>query len=385
MQRVPRVLLFIDISRGFGRGMLSGITRYAALHGPWTFYHNPPGYLKPNARFRPKQLAAWKPDGIIYSMAQFGDFSSLGVPLIAYEHNTYTGPIPCIRSNDTEVGRLAARHLLDQGHRQFGFCGYNGFTWSTERCEAFCGAIEEAGGRVEIYRSTGRRYTPEAKEEARIREWLKALPKPIGVLCANDDRAESVLQACAALEYGVPEDVSVVGVDDDEYVCELQNPPLSSIRLATEQAGYQTAALLHRMMHGEEIMSGQRITAQATGVTPRQSTDMLMVRHADVRKALRFIRENVNRAIRVTDVVRATGLSHRGLNDRFNAELGCSIVEQLTRARTAFICRLLADTDMQIQEIAKAVGYEDDRHFSRYVKRATGLTPQAYRRKILLP
>jgi LacI family transcriptional regulator len=385
MQHIPKILLFIDISRGFGREMLSGISRYAALHGPWTFYHNPPGYLNSTSRFGPKQIASLRPDGIIYSMVHLKDLSMLDVPKIAYEHNKYTGSIPCVYSDNAEAGRLAARHLLDQGHQQFAYCGYSGLRWSAERCEAFCAAIKEAGASVDIYRPKGKHCSSSIREDASIREWLQTLPKPIGMLCANDDRAETVLQICTTLEYSVPEDVSVIGVDDDEYVCERQNPPLSSIRFATDQAGYQAAALLHRMMQGKEKMAGQRIHAQATGVNPRQSTDVLMVRHADVRKALRFIRENVNRPIQVNDVVRATGLSHRGLSDRFNAELGCSIIEQLTRVRITFICRLLTDTDLQIQEIAKAVGYEDDRHFSRYVKRATGFTPQAYRRKFVLP
>ena len=110
-----------------------------------------------------------------------------------------------------------------------------------------------------------------------------------------------------------------------------------------------------------------------------------MVQNTEVRKALRFIRENANQPIRVTDVVDATRLSHRSLNDQFHAELGCSIVKQLTRARVDYITRLLTDTDMQIQEIAQTVGYKDDRHVSRYFKRATGLTPQAYRRKHIAP
>ena len=128
-----------------------------------------------------------------------------------------------------------------------------------------------------------------------MRQWLETLPKPIGMLCANDDRAASILETCHVFGYGVPEDVSVIGVDDDQYVCELQNPPLSSVRMASDQAGYEAAALLDRMIHGEERMSGQRIMAHATGVTARQSTNVLMVRNADVRKALRFIRENAGR------------------------------------------------------------------------------------------
>ena len=138
-------------------------------------------------------------------------------------------------------------------------------------------------------------------------------------------------------------------------------------------------------MDGKEAMAGQRIIAPATGVTPRQSTDVLMVQNAEVRKALRFIRKNTHQPIQVTDVVAATALSHRSLNERFHSELGGSILKQLTRARIDHISRLLTDTDLQIQEIASSVGYADIRHFSRYFKRTTGVTPQAYRRRMSAP
>ena len=362
MLNSPRIILLPEATRGFDRGLLAGIARYSALNGPWTFYRQPHGYLNSKRQLDVKELEAWRPDGAVCPVAQLDGLSALRVPLIAYDVNEYSGRVPCILSEDDEAGRLAARHLLDLGHRHFDFCGYSGIRWSQERCRTFCELLEGAGGRVEVYRSRSRRPVAWAKEEPQVRRWLESL------------------ETCHVLGYGVPEDVSVIGVDDDQYVCELQNPPLSSVRMASEQAGYEAAALLDRMIRGEERMSRQRITAHATGVTVRQSTSVLMVRKAEVRKALRFIRENAGRPIRVADIVKATGLSHRTLNDQFQSELGCSINRQLTSARIACISRLLTETKMRIHEIAIAVGYEDDRHFSRYFKRVTGLTPQAYRR-----
>jgi LacI family transcriptional regulator len=381
MQNSPRIILLVEATRGFDRGLLSGVARYSALGGPWTFYRQPHGYLTSKRRLDLKELKAWKPDGVICPVTQLDELSRLRVPLIAYDVNEYSGRVPRVLSADFEAGRLAAEHLLDLGHRHFAFCGYSGIRWSRERCQAFCDSVERAGCTVDVYRSRSRRPAGWAEEEPHVRHWLQTLPKPIGMLCANDDRAASILETSHVLGYGVPEDVSVIGVDDDQYVCELQNPPLSSVRMASEQAGYEAAALLDRMIRSGERMSGQRITAHATGVTARQSTNVLMVRNADVRKALRFIRENAGRPIRVADIVKITDLSHRTLNDRFHSELGCSIIKQLTRSRITYISRLLTETEMRIHEIATVVGYEDDRHFSRYFKRATGLTPQAYRRK----
>ncbi len=381
MRKSPRIILLLEPTRGFDRGLLAGIARYSRFSGPWTFYRQPHGYLRSKRRLDLKELSAWQPDGAICPVNQLDELSRVGVPLVAYDVNEYSGPIPCVLSEDFEAGRIAAGHLLDLGHRDFAFCGYSGIRWSRERCQAFCDCVARAGCTVNVYRPRPRRSAAWAKEEPHVRQWLETLPKPVGILAANDDRAASILETCRVLGYGVPENVSVIGVDDDQYVCELQNPPLSSVRMASEQAGYEAAALLDRMIHRSERMSGQRITAPATGVAARQSTNVLMVRNAAVRKALQFIRENAGRPIRVSDVVKVTDLSHRTLNDRFHAELGCSVIKQLTRARIAFIARLLTDTQMRIHEIANVVGYEDDRHFSRYFKRATGLTPQAYRRK----
>jgi LacI family transcriptional regulator len=381
MQNSPRIILLLEATRGFDRGLVSGVARYSALNGPWTFYRQPHGYLSSKRRLDLHELKAWKPDGAICPVAQLDELARLRVPRIAYDVNEYSGRVPRVLSEDLEAGRLAAQHLLDLGHRHFAFCGYSGIRWSRERCQAFCAWVEQAGSRVHVYRPHSRRPAAWAREEPLLRQWLESLPKPIGMLCANDDRAASLLETCHVLGYGVPEDVSVIGVDDDQYVCGLQNPPLSSVRMASEQAGYEAAALLDRLMHGEERMSGQRIMAHATGVSARQSTNVLMVRHANVRKALRFIRENAGRPIGVADIVKATDLSHRTLNDQFHSELGCSIMKQLTSARIGYVCRLLTETELRIHEIATVVGYEDDRHFSRYFKRATGLTPQAYRRK----
>lgn len=385
MHNSPRIILLLEAIRGFDRGLLSGVARYSALNGPWTFYRQPHGYLRSKRRLDLRELKAWKPDGTICPVNQVDELLGLRVPLIAYDVNEYSGRVPRVLSEDFEAGRLAAQHLLDLGHRHFAFCGYSGIRWSRERCQAFCDSVERAGCPVAIYRPRSRRPAAWAKEEPHVRQWLETLPKPIGMLCANDDRAASLLETCHVLGYGVPEDVSVIGVDDDQYVCELQNPPLSSVRMASDQAGYEAAALLDRMIRGEERMSGQQIMAHATGVAARQSTDVLMVRNGDVRKALRFIRENAGRPIRVEDIVRATDLSHRTLNSQFHSQLSCSINKQLTRARVAYISRLLTETEMRIHEIATVVGYEDDRHFSRYFKRATGLTPQAYRRKLKPP
>ena len=385
MSSQPRVILLLDAERGFSRGMLSGIARYSFLNGHWNFYRQPHGYLRSSRLTNIRELRAWKPDAAICRIDQADALAELNLPLVAYDANDYEGEIPCVVSDDLHAGRLAAEHLCDLGHRHFGFCGYGGMRWSAARHEAFAEFLEEAGHKLYTYRSERKRPLSWAKEEHLMRRWLESLPKPVGILAANDDRAATLVETCHALGYSIPEDVSVIGVDDDPYVCELLNPPLSSVRIVSEQAGYQVAALLAQLIDGSVQMEGQRVVARATGVTERLSTSAIMVRNAHVRKAICFIRENSGRMIRVSDVVKASGRSHRDLNTQFHQETGCSISQYLTRVKISRICHLLADTELQILEVAKAVGYEDDRHFARYFKRSTGETPQAYRRKCSPP
>lgn len=381
MNTPAKIILFLEPNRGFSQGMLKGIARYSALNGPWTFYRKTPDYLIASPEYDLKELKSWNPNGIVCSVDQATELQRLRVPIIGYNPANYRGKVPCVDSDDVGAGRIAAEHLLDCGHRNFAFCGFDNRPWSQIRANAFRERVEDAGGRLYRYKQA-KASASRIQEEPALRKWIQALPKPIGMFCANDDRAATIMELCRVLGFGVPEDLSIIGADDDEYICELQNPPLSSIQLATEQAGFKAAQLLHELMEGKTSMVGQRISATAVGVTARQSTDVLMVQNEQVRKALRFIRENVNKPIQVHDVVNATGLSHRSLNDQFHAALGGSIITQLTRARIDYICQLLVTTDLRVYEIANAVGYEDERHFARYFKRATGLTPQAYRRKI---
>ena len=380
MSSAPRIILLLGAARGFDRGILSGIARYASLHGPWTFYREPHAYFVPSGRTSIEELTAWKPDGVVCPARRFDLIKSLRVPIVALDINEYEGKVPGVVSEDQKAGQLAAEHLLSLGLENFAFCGFESMRWSQERRTAYCNAITAAGHRVQVYRSSHRKPVLWAKEELPVRKWLTELPKPIGLFCANDDRSANILESCRALGYGVPEDIAVLGVDDDEYICELANPPLSSVAMASDLAGYQVAELLHKLIEKKEKMHGQRILASAVGVSARQSTDILMVRDADVRAALQFIRENVSRPIQVRNIVRATNLSHRTLNDRFYRECGTSILRQLTVSRIAHISRLLRETSLSIGEISRMVGFDTDRHFARFFRRATDMPPQESRR-----
>lgn len=376
--------MYVNASRGFTRGLLSGIARYSALHGRWTFYRQLPSYLTTSRQLDLDDLRAWKPNGVMCPVSQAGVMSQLGVPMIVFDSASTQEELPMIITDDAAVGHLAAEHLMNQGNRHFAFCGFDAMAWSNRRRDAYCQALEEAGWKAEVYIGSKRQIS-QPKEETRIANWLRSLPKPVGVFCCNDDRAAIVTEIALGLGCQLPDEISIMGADDDGMICELINPPLTSVRIMSKQAGYEAAALLDDLMQRKQKMGRQRVVAPVSGVNVRHSTDMLMIKNPVVRRALRFIRDNANRQIQVRDVVSATGLNHRTLNAHFHAELGTSIGKHLSQARVDVISKLLIDTDMRIQEIAHMVGHEDDRHFARYFKRMTGVTPKAYRKKMSTP
>ena len=180
MQNSPRIILLLEATRGFDRGLVSGVARYSALNGPWTFYRQPHGYLSSKRRLDLQELKAWKPDGAICPVTQLDELARLRVPRIAYDVNEYSGRVPRVLSEDLEAGRLAAQHLLDLGHRHFAFCGYSGIRWSRERCQAFCAV----GGTGRLQRPC----LPSAESPARSLGERRAPAAAMAGIAAEADR-----------------------------------------------------------------------------------------------------------------------------------------------------------------------------------------------------
>ncbi len=216
------------------------------------------------------------------------------------------------------------------------------------------------------------------REQNRLVEWLKRLPKPVGLMAGNDVCGSHIIEACRIARLQVPDQVAVIGVDNDELICDLTDPPMSSITLNTEHAGYQAAALLDRLM-AREKMTGQNILVRATHVVTRQSTDILAMEDRTVAEAIRFIRQHSKEAVQVGDVVDQVAMSRRNLELRFRKALNRSIYSEIKRIRTQQIIRLLCETDLPISEIALQLGHPSDKHIARYFKQQIGMSLKEYR------
>jgi len=386
MRKPKAVILLIPSAREFDRGLRRGIIEYAHRHGPWIFHEEAPPYLQ---RLSPKQrmqnMRAWNADGMIVIQSRFVEVRSLDVPtVVAVGSRALKPSFSQVVCADEEIGREGARVLLSLGLRNFAYCGLNGLEFSDNRGKGFQEAILAAGFHAEFYSPSAQHLGQSwYREQKLLGRWLMQLRKPVGLLACNDDRARVITEICRMQRIRVPDDVAILGVDNDEQVCRSASPPISSIALATERGGFESAALLAKLMSGRTPVC-RTITVHPAQEVRRQSTDILAINDRHMVRALRFIRDNSHRNLRVSDILLEAGLSRRALQDKFMLEVGRSPMEEIHRCRIDRICRLLLETNMTIGEIALACGFAVDAHVARFFSRRIGMTPLAYRKKMRL-
>lgn len=381
LERRPHVALIVETSLGAGREILRGIAQYVREHGPWSIYHEPRN-LEDSV---PAWLHRWQGDGIIARLENDRISRAVAESRLPSVDVLGTAPhpkIPLVHVSDAGLARLAAEHLLERGFRQFGYCGIERANWSLQREEAFVRIVGEAGCRCAVYHLPWLSRTDRSweAEQERLARWVRQLPKPAGVMVCHDPRGQRVLEACRRAGVAVPEEVAVIGVDNDEPVCEVSDPPLSSVIPDFRGIGYQAAALLDRLMHGQAAPDGPLYLAPQ-GVAPRQSTDVLAMDDRDVAEAVRFIRQHACEPLAVDDVAEHVSLSRSVLKRRFRAVLGRSVHEEIVRMRIKRAQELLSQTDMPIRLIAERTGFHHQEYLGVVFKARTGRTPGDYRRR----
>lgn len=361
--------------------MLTGVADYAHYHGPWSFYWEPGGLESG----RPA-LEAIEADGIILRDGdRLDEVLALGIPAVVVGHKRkeVAGVINVI-TDSPHIGRMGAEHLIQCGFKNFAFVGFESHSkemaiWSQVREENFVRRIRELGYTTQTHHIQTASGTNWARERNALAAWLKALPKPVGLMACNDDCGVQVMEACKATGLTVPDLIGVIGADNDEVVCGLSNPAMSSVAINFERAGFEAAEALDQLMKGAK-RAPTKINVPATHIATRRSTDVVAVSDPALGKALRFIRDHSRKAIGVSDVARAAGFSRRALERRFRNEIGISILDQIRKARTEEICKMLVETTLPVGQIAESLGFEDVQHFARYFRAAREISPLAYRK-----
>ena len=376
-----KVALLIETSNAYGRGLLSGIIGYHQRHSKWALF------IPENERGAPPPswLSQWQPDGVIARIenCEIADvIQKLNVPAVDLSAARLLPGVSWVETDDKVIARSAFDHLAERGFTSFGYCGDPGFNWSVWRGERFEEQVLQNGFELSTHESLSvndPNYSW-ATEFERLCHWIERLPKPVGILACYDIKARQVLDACNHLGFAVPEQISVIGVDNDSLLCEACTPPLTSIALNSYDAGFKAAELLDDAMHGLCDSAETHLIAPL-GIEERQSTDSAAVDDPVVTTALKYIRENACFNIRVSDVLKQVPISRRILESRFQKLIGRTPHQEIQRRRIDRVKQLLQSTELSLDEIARITGYEHSEYLSVVFRRETGETARQFRER----
>lgn len=299
-----------------------------------------------------------------------------GRPIVAVNKDLSASGIPSVVIDEEAAGSEAARHLLQRGHRTFAVFG-GAEAWSRRRSAAFQSTVEAAGAR---FISGGERLFPTWQDPPEmLAHWVQSLPKPIGVLACCDSWGKELSIACRIAGVRVPQDVAIVGVDNDEATCALSWPLLSSVVLPWKRMGYEAALLGERLLNNESPPV-EPLVLQPGRVVARQSSDAYGFDDPELIAACSFIQRNLDRDVGVEDILNEVPTSRRSLERKFHRLLGRSIMDHVMAVRIDHAKRLLAETDLPMATVAHRSGISLPR-FSMYFKRFSGATPSAFRKQ----
>lgn len=387
-QKIPQVAVLLETSHEISRGMLRGILDYVRLYGPWALHLVSGGASDQKM----PDLDAWRGSGIIARIPNpktAADIVAARLPTVIIDPlDPYLAPAHplsrccLVQCDSATVAAKAADYYLAGGFTNFAFVGEpSNMNWSRWRQESFIQRLAEAGHACAVYPQPNPEERAEWEvERQRMSRWLRKLPKPVAVFAANDARGRQVLNACLAADLPVPYEVAVLAVNNDVMICETSLPPLSSVAVNMEKAGYAAAELLDQLMR--KTLKRQRcVTYAPYDVVSRASTQRLQVNDRLVIKALEFIRINAGLNIRVTDVADHVGVTQRWVEKRFCLMLGRSVMEEIQRARMETVCSLVGKTQLPFAEIARRCGFTSANHLGVLFREAFGSTMSDYRQQ----
>ncbi len=377
---VPRIMVLTDPARGYDRTLMEGMAHYVHTSSSVQLFRPPPFWVNWDDFSLVDFIRESKVDGIIMIEREDMDqLLALGIPVVVspYTRRRIPGAVNLVTDHKA-MGRMAAEYLIQCGFRQFAFCGYKGMFWSTDRLTGFRERLNEAGFVPDTY--LGKEISP-GDEKVRLLIWLNNLPHPTGIMACADERGRELVELCVSCGLRIPDEIGIIGVDDDELLCDLAPVPLSSVANTAERCGFKAIERIVELVRCGEKRLKPDIVVEPSYCVGRLSTDFINTEDPALAKAIRFIREHVRELINVEDVARISGLSRRVLEKRFKHSLGASVYAEIRRTKVDFFSRLLLESNRTVSEISEQLGFEGIEHVSRYFKAQTGMTPREYRIK----
>ncbi|MDN5211952.1 DNA-binding transcriptional regulator [Fulvivirgaceae bacterium BMA12] len=372
-----KVALLMETSNEYARGIIRGIYAYIKEHGRWDVFLGEYSRGEPN----PEWMLSWKGDGIIArienkAIAEL--VSRCNLPTVDISAANLIPGIPWVETDDKPIARLAADHLVECGFKNFGFAG-TGFNWSKWRGDHFSAYLTRLGLQSHFLPVAKNTHLNWLEEQENIQSWLTTLPKPIGIFAGYDLMGRLIIDACNKLGYMVPEEVAVIGVDNDPLICELCSPPLSSIIPDTHKTGYVAASLLESII-SKKVVNKTAYRIKPLGVKKRRSTDTIAIDDPYISKAMNYIFENANSGtFNIDDILSFVPMSRRVFEKKFKKIMGRTPYKEMQRIRVNRIKELLGETDLTLLDIAERAGFEHVSYMSYLFKRETGMSPVRYR------
>jgi len=380
-----RLILLTDFTEAFAHNLLRGILEYSKGREPWVVCRMPPSYKQVHGIPGVLEWAKkWEADAII---AQFDDgdevelFRQNGIIALAQDFKSRFTVIPNITSRYKQTGRMAADFLIKKGFRNFAFYGYKDAEWSEERCMGFRDRIVEEGFEYNFfeYQKQSLEYLW-CYESEPLADWIKSLPRPVALMACDDTQANRIMELCRVLNIKIPEEIAVLGVDNDEIICGLSDPPLSSVSLNIVKGGYEAALLIERLLRNKNAVA-EDVVIQPITVVNRLSTDIYATDNPIILTALKYIHQNLVNKISVEDIVKQVPLSRRLLEIRFRQVTGQSVYQYISNLRMERFAQLLLASTEPIADLAVQVGLADSKNLARQFKAWKGCTPVEYRKR----
>lgn len=381
-----RVILLVEMGAAYGRGCLCGIARYARSHGGWTLLHRARQIGEP---LDLDKLREWRPDGVIArtenpQVAHIVE--ALRVPSVALSDDISAPTDAAVGTDARAVVKMAVDYLLECGFEHLAFCGYPGLAFSIKRQETFRRLVRSRRLDAHVYQlPAGAHMTSPAideqhfaQDEQSLQDWLDELPKPVGIVACNDTRGRQILEACINRGIRVPAAVAVVGIDNDQVICELSSPTLTSVIPNVDTVGYEAARLLERLMNGEPVEE-ETLLIPPVGIESRESSNVSVFRYPELARATQYIRDHAHEGINVNDVIKHCGASRSKLERHFSDQLGCTPHEFVVRCRINRVKQLLIETNFTLTRIAAMTGFQTSSHMAAVFRKHTGKSPGQYR------
>ena len=379
-----KILLLTDFSSGHSRSLLENVVRYAREVGPWAFYRMPLYFRELYGDEGVVEWAKkWGADAII---AQFSDIdlsvlNQLNIPIIVQNYKERSSGISNLTGDYFGTGVIAANFFLHKGYKSFAYYGLTDTVWGRERGEGFKKIVSNKG--YEVYEFNNRKRVPSEKwsfDVEQVSRWLLSLPKPIALFACDDYYALQITEVCKMYDISIPEEIAVLGVDNDKLLCNISDPQLSSIELDIENGGYEAGKLLHQFIE-KKIIAPVDIIIKPVRIVPRASTERFAVSDRHIEQLLQYIDNNYQNPLSVDELTQIIPFSRRVLEKKFKRETGTSVYQYLLDLRIEKFADLLITTDLPLIEAATRSGFTDYKNISRIFTKAKEMTPLQYRKR----